>query len=63
MEHLRDTYTKDEAAKRIGVSYSTLHNVLIKGGQLRTVKAGSRVLVPRAALEAFLQGDADRKTA
>ncbi len=59
----RDTYTKNEAAARLGVSYSTLHNVLIKGGKLRTVKAGSRVLIPRAALEAFLQGDSDRQSA
>lgn len=52
----KDTYTKDEAAERLGVGYVTLHNKLLKTGLLRSVRAGRRVLIPRAALEAFLEG-------
>lgn len=52
----RDTYTKDQAAKRLGISYVTLHNRLYKTGKLRTVRVGRRVLIPKTELERYLSG-------
>lgn len=53
-EQTRDTYTKDEAAQRLGIGYVTLHNKLLKTGLLRSVRVGSRVLIPKTELERFL---------
>lgn len=50
----KDAYSKDEVAQRLGISYVTLHNKLLKTGLLRTVRVGSRVLIPRTELERFL---------
>lgn len=50
----KDAYSKDEAAQRLGIGYVTLHNKLLKTGLLRTVRVGSRVLIPRSELERFL---------
>ncbi len=51
---VKDAYSKDEAAARLGIGYVTLHNKLLKTGLLRTVRVGSRVLIPRTELERFL---------
>jgi excisionase family DNA binding protein len=51
-----DVYSKKETAQRLRISDQTLHQ-LTKTGTLRTVKAGRRVLILRAALEAFLSTD------
>lgn len=56
-EQTRDTYTKSEAAQRLGICYVTLHNRLLKTGLLRSVRVGSRVLVPKAELERFLASE------
>ncbi len=53
-EQTKDTYTKNETAARLGIGYVTLHNKLLKTGLLRSVRVGSRVLVPKAELERFL---------
>ncbi len=53
-EQTRDTYTKHEAAARLGIGYVTLHNKLLKTGLLRSVRVGSRVLIPKTELERFL---------
>ncbi len=50
----KDAYSKDEAAKRLGIGYVTLHNKLLKTGLLRTVRVGTRVLIPKTELERFL---------
>jgi len=50
----KDTYTKHEAAQRLGIGYVTLHNKLLKTGLLRSVRVGSRVLIPKTELERFL---------
>ena len=50
----KDAYSKDEAAQRLGIGYVTLHNKLLKTGLLRTVRVGTRVLIPRTELERFL---------
>lgn len=44
-----------EAAELIGVHENTLR-ALIARGELRAVRVGRRVLVPRAALEHLLEG-------
>lgn len=51
---LKDTYTKTEAAQRLGIGYVTLHNKLLKTGSLRSIRVGSRVLIPKKELERFL---------
>ncbi len=58
----KDAYSKDEAAQRLGVGYMTVHR-LTKNGSIRTVRAGARVLIPRAELERFLTGDTTRNAA
>ncbi len=50
----RDAFSKAEVQRRLGVSAVTVHR-LIKEGKLNTVRAGRRVLVPRASLERFLE--------
>ncbi len=42
-----------EAAKRIGISSSSAWR-LVKSGEIRTVRAGDRVIVPVSAINAFL---------
>ncbi|MBR58335.1 MAG: hypothetical protein CMH54_09975 [Myxococcales bacterium] len=42
-----------EAAKRIGISRSQAWR-LVKSGEIRTVRAGTRVIVPVSAINAFL---------
>ena len=51
---INDAYSKDEAAQRLGIGYVTLHNKLLKTGLLRSVRVGSRVLIPKAEIERFL---------
>ncbi len=45
----------EEAARLLGLGRSNLFK-LIESGELRSVKVGSRRLVPRRALEEFLAG-------
>lgn len=47
--------TKDQAAQALQVSMTTIHRML-KAGTLRSVKVGSRVLIPREAVNDFLDG-------
>lgn|GEM_PF-2404571 len=47
-------YTRLETAQLLKISRKTVAN-LIRSGQLSAQKAGSRVLIPRAALLAFLE--------
>lgn len=49
-------YTRQEAADFLRVSVSWLHE-LIKTGQLHTIKAGRRRLIPRASLTAYVRGE------
>ncbi len=51
----KDAYSKVETAERLGVGYVTLHR-FIKAGELRTIRVGRRVLIPRLELERFLEG-------
>lgn len=48
----RDLYTAEEAARRLSVSLSTVR-VLIARGELRYLRVGSLVRVPRYSLKQF----------
>lgn len=56
MEPQKHAYSKKEAAQHLGIGAMTLHR-LTKNGIIRTVRVGSRVLVPRTELERFLAAD------
>jgi len=47
------SYRMDEAAKAVGLSKATLYRLIDKG-ELKTLKVGSRTLIRREVLEAFL---------
>ena len=48
-------YTKTELSEALGLSLGMVHR-LLKSGQIRSVKAGRRVLIPADALTEFLKG-------
>ena len=51
--------TPDEAAHAIGVGRTTIYE-LLRSGQLRSVKVGTRYVVPIASIDAFLaESDSD----
>ncbi len=49
----RLTMTVAEAAAAVGVHHLTLRKAIARG-ELRAVRVGRRIIVPRSALEAFL---------
>jgi excisionase family DNA binding protein len=51
----RLAFTVDETLQIVPVGRSTLY-ALIGSGQLHTIKARGRRLIPRASLEAFIAG-------
>jgi excisionase family DNA binding protein len=50
-------YTPHEAAEALGISRNLLYQ-LLGSGQLHSVKAGSRRLIPASAIAEFLSGAA-----
>jgi excisionase family DNA binding protein len=52
----RLAYSVAEVQGFLGIGKTLLHELLAKG-QLRSIKAGRRTLIPKAALEAFLAGE------
>ncbi len=46
-------FNLSEAADTLGTSYQAVYR-LVKGGYLRAVRAGRRIIIPRSALEEFL---------
>jgi excisionase family DNA binding protein len=54
----RLAYNRREAAEFIGVSERTIWT-LVNRGDLKSIKVGSRVLIPRKAMEDFLNGGID----
>ena len=52
----RAAFSLGECAAKLGVSKRSVQN-LIDSGMLRSVSAGTRVLVPASALSAFLAGE------
>lgn len=52
----RDLYSAEEVARRLSISPSTVR-VLIARGELRYVRIGSRVRVPRGSIERFCRAN------
>lgn len=52
---IRKAWSIDETAETLGVTSRHIRN-LIERGELRSVKAGRRRLIPDAVLEDFLNG-------
>jgi excisionase family DNA binding protein len=48
----------EDAARILNVGRSTVYD-LIRSGRLRSIKIGRRRLVPRSALDALIDGDAE----
>jgi excisionase family DNA binding protein len=53
----RLTYSVAEAARVLGISRSYCYE-LVQGGQLPSLRLGRRRLIPRAALERFVEAPA-----
>jgi excisionase family DNA binding protein len=53
----RQTYRLQEVAKILGVGRNQAYEAA-KRGEIPSIKVGKRVLVPRAALERLLRGEA-----
>jgi len=53
----RQTYRLQEAAKILGIGRNQAYEAA-KRGEIPSIKVGKRVLVPRAALERLLRGEA-----
>ena len=55
VEAVRRAISVEEAAIQLGIGRSLAYE-LVRGGRLRSVRAGNRILVPSSALEEFLAG-------
>jgi len=51
------TYDMDEAARLLGVGRNSAYEAA-RSGQIPTIKIGRRILVPKAALDRMLSGEA-----
>jgi excisionase family DNA binding protein len=54
----RRAYTIPEAAQACNLGTNTLRNMIAEG-RIHAVKAGSRVIIPIASVEAFLAGKSE----
>jgi excisionase family DNA binding protein len=52
----RETYTVDEVAAVLGIGRTTAYR-LTQSGQLTTIRVGTRVLIPRHAVDRMLRGE------
>jgi excisionase family DNA binding protein len=57
LEEKRLALSPREAERTLGISHATLYR-LIKVGRLRTIKLGSRTIIPVEAIDALLNGGA-----
>lgn len=55
LEEKRRALSPREAERTLGISHATLYR-LIKAGRLRTIKLGSRTVIPVDAIDALLAG-------
>jgi excisionase family DNA binding protein len=55
LEEKRRALSPREAERTLGISHATLYR-LIKDGKLKTIKLGSRRLIPVDAIDALLAG-------
>ena len=51
----RDTWTVDEAARKLGIGRNQAY-AGVKSGEIPSIKIGGRILVPKARLKRMLQG-------
>jgi len=56
----RLTMTVQETAEALGISRNTAYE-LVHQGHIPSVRLGRRLLVPKQALHAWLEGQAERK--
>ena len=61
MEGYRLTYNVDEAAKLLGLGRAATYQG-IERGEIPSIRIGKRILVPRAALERFLENSLNKRT-
>ena len=57
LEEKRRALSPREAERTLGISHATLYR-LIKAGRLKTIKLGSRTIIPVEAIDALLNGGA-----
>lgn len=57
----RSTMTVEEAARVLGISRSSAYEC-VRRGELRAVRLGRRLVVPRLVVEQLLAGDARPST-
>ena len=55
----RLTYSVREAAELLGLSRNSVYQGCLKG-EIPCLKVGSRILIPKAKLEGFLNGEVKR---
>ena len=56
----RATYTVREVAQVLGLSRNSTYQACLKG-EIRCLKIGKRILIPKAQLERLLFGDSEIK--
>jgi excisionase family DNA binding protein len=54
MEIQKMTFNRKEAARYLGIAENTFSK-LLKEGHIRYIRAGRRILVPKKALDEFLE--------
>jgi excisionase family DNA binding protein len=54
-----DTYTVEEAARKLGIGRNSCYEAA-RTGQLPSIRIGKRILVPRVALERMLAGASEK---
>jgi excisionase family DNA binding protein len=52
----RLAYSAEEAADALSISRMQVYR-LVRSGELRSRRCGSRILIPRRALEEYLEGE------
>ena len=53
----RFAFSPDEAAEALSISRMQVYR-LVRSGELRARRCGTRILMPRRALDAYLEGEA-----
>lgn len=54
----RLAYTVAEAAQSIGLGHTRMGDI-VRAGRIRVVRIGKRILIPRAALQEFLDSNSE----
>jgi excisionase family DNA binding protein len=54
MEIQKATFNRKEAAAYLGIAENSLAKLLL-GGRIRYIRAGRRILIPKVAIDRFLE--------